>query len=163
MKHRICIMTTLLLAAAFAGAQETPAWHSYPWSLGGGTEINQGAKQGWAQGYAVTLDRRFISDRLAMGLRGSANSDYRTVSNFGGGLSLRLYPFKLGPGGAFAQFGFGLGSWQEDDRTELTAIMDWSAGFRYFFLKGFYAEAYVRSGFPSQWAFGLLGGHSFTF
>jgi hypothetical protein len=163
MKHGF-IITGLLLAATWAvNAQEVPAWHNYPWSLGGGVEANQGSKLGWAQGYVIALDRRFFSNRLTIGLRGSMDSDYRTVSNFGGLFTLRAYPFKLGPGGAFAQFGFGLGSWQEDDRTKLTAMMDWSVGFRYFFLRGFYAEAYIRSGFPSQWAFGALAGHSFTF
>jgi hypothetical protein len=153
------------LPALSAGAQEAeaPAWQNYPWALGGGTEINQGSKTGWAQGFAFTADRVLFDRRFAAGLRGSMDSDYRTISNFSGALSLRLYPFRFGPGGAFAQFGFGLGSWQEDDRRVITGTVDWTAGFRYFFLEGFYAEAYVRSGFPSQWAFGIIGGHSFTF
>jgi hypothetical protein len=153
----------LFLAAASAGAQETPAWHSYPWTLGGGTELNQGSKFGLAQGFSLAVDRVFFNRRFAVGLRASMDNDYRTVSNFSGALSLRLYPFTLGPGGAFAQFSFGLGSWQEDGRSALTPVMDFSAGFRYFFRGGFYAEAYLGSGFPAQWAAGLLAGHSFTF
>jgi hypothetical protein len=169
------IMGALSLAAPPAKAQEpphgaqtaagtqSPAWHDYPWSIGGGTEANQGSKEGWAQGYLVILDRSLFDRRFIIGLRGFMDSDYRTVSNFGGTLCLRLYPFMIGPSGAFAQIGFGLGSWQEDERRRFTGIVDWAAGFRYFFLGGFYAEAYIRSGFPSQWALGLMAGHSFTF
>jgi hypothetical protein len=161
-KH-LALTAALFLAAVAAGAQEAPAWHSFPWALGGGTELNQGAKEGWAQSYAVVLDRVLFDRRFAVGLRGSLNSDYRTVSGFDGSLTLRLYPYPFGPGGAFAQLGFGVGSWQEDERQKFTGILDWAAGFRYFFLGGFYAEAYIRSGFPFQWALGILAGHSFTF
>jgi hypothetical protein len=159
----------LSLSAQDAQAQDAsadaqaPAWHSYPWALGGGTELNQGSKNGWAQGYAIAIDRTLFDRRFVIGLRGSIDSDYLSVSNFAGSLCLRLYPFTFGPGGAFAQFGFGLGSWQEDDNRSLTGVVDWAAGFRYFFLGGYYAEAYIRSGFPSQWALGLMAGHSFTF
>jgi hypothetical protein len=163
MKQRLFFTALIFLATLSAGAQDGPGWHSYPWALGGGTEINQGSKTGWAQGYVLTVDRILFDRRFAIGLRGSMDSDYRTISSFAGALSLRLYPFTLGPGGAFAQFGFGLGSWQEDGHSTLTAILDLTAGFRYFFSGGFYAEAYIRSGFPSQWALGILAGHSFTF
>jgi hypothetical protein len=159
----ILFAAVLFLPALTPGAQEAPPWHAYPWSIGGGTELNQGSKAGWAQGYSVTLDRRFFDRRFVLGLRASMDRDYHTVSTFGGGGFLRLYPFTLGPGGAFAQFAFGLGSWQEDDRSAVTFVTDWAAGFRYCFLGGFYAELYVRSGFPSQWAFGILAGHLFTF
>jgi hypothetical protein len=173
LKHRVFIAALFLAALVSpavppAGAQEqapaeSPAWHSYPWALGGGIETNQGSKSGWAQGYILSLDRILFDRRFAVGLRAFMDSDYRTVSTFGGILSLRVYPFTFGPGGAFAQFGFGAGSWQEDERRELTGLVDWAAGFRYFFLGGYYAEAYVRCGFPAQWAFGLTAGHSFTF
>lgn len=153
----------LFLSITGSWAQEAPAWHHYPWALGGGTELNQGSKSGWAQGYALTVDRVLLDRRFAVGLRAAMDRDYRTVSNFSGALSLRLYPFSFGPGGAFAQFGFGMGSWQEDDRSALSPALDLSAGFRFFFLRGFFAEAYVRSGFPARWAFGVLAGHSFTF
>ena len=164
MNLKICVFfAALFLITLTAGAQEPPAWHAYPWSIGGGTEINQGAKAGWAQGYTLSLDRRFFDRRFVVGIRGSMEQDYHTLSTFSGGGCLRLYPFSLGPGGAFAQFAFGLSSWQEDDRTKLTFVTDWTAGFRYCFLGGFYAEAYVRSGFPPQWAFGVLAGHMFKF
>jgi hypothetical protein len=153
----------LFLAALGAGAEESPAWHRYPWSIGGGGELNQGSKSGWAQGYAVTLDRRLFDRRFALGLRASMDRDYHTISNFGGAAYFRLYPFTFGPGGAFAQVAFGMGAWQEDERRELTLVTDWSVGFQYCFLGGFYAEAYVRAGFPAQWAFGILAGHLFTF
>jgi hypothetical protein len=156
-------ITAFLSTVLAVSAQDVPLWHTHPWSIGGGSEVNQGSKSGWAQGFAVTLDRRLFDRRFAVGLKASMDRDYHTISNFSGSLSLRLYPITIGPGGPFAQFGFGAGSWQEDDRTKLTPVLDWSVGFRYLFLGGFYAEAYVRSGFPSQWAFGLLAGHSFTF
>jgi hypothetical protein len=157
------LITGFLSAVLALYAEDSPVWHTHPWSIGGGTEINQNSKSGWAQGYAVTMDRRFFDRRFAMGLKVSMDRDYRTISNISGAFSLRLYPVPIGPSGAFAQVSFGMGSWQEDDRTEITPIMDWSTGFRYLFLGGFYAEAYIRSGFPAQWAFGLLAGHSFTF
>jgi hypothetical protein len=163
--NRLPFLSAVLFFSAVLAlhAEGPPAWHSYPWAIGGGAEINQSSKTGWAQGFSITMDRVFWNRRFALGLRAGMDNDYRTVSNFSGALSLRIYPFTLGPGGAFAQFSFGAGSWQEDDRSAITPVMDLSAGFRFFFLKGFYAEAAVRHGFPFQWGFALLGGHSLNF
>jgi hypothetical protein len=162
MKQFICVLFVLSFSLP-AAAQEHAPWRSFPWALGGGAEVNQGSKSGWAQGYSLTVDRVLFDRRFALGLRASMDSDYRTVSTFSAAFSLRLYPFAVGPGGPFLQFAAGAGSWQEDDRSQLSLLVDWSAGFRLFFLRGFFAEAYLRSGFPSQWAFGFLAGHSFTF
>jgi hypothetical protein len=163
LKPSLCCFLLLLSLSAVTGAQEQDASRDWPWALGGGVEFNQGSKSGWAQGYSVSLDRRLLDKHLSIGLRGSMDNDNRTVSSLGGALFLRLYPWKLGLGGPFAQFGFGFSSWQEDDRQEAAPTLDCAAGFRYFFLKGFYAEAMARSGFPFQWALALSAGHRFSF
>jgi hypothetical protein len=42
-------------------------------------------------------------------------------------------------------------------------MLEYSAGYRQFFLRGFYAEAAIRTGFPFQWGIGLSAGHWFNF
>ena len=120
-------------------------------------------REGWAQGWAVTAARHVLSKYMLVGIRGLMNTDYRGVTEMEAGAFLRAYPFKLGLGGAFAQVGFGISSFSEEDRRRLTLLLDYSVGFRFFFLGGFYTEAYVRSGYPFRFGGGLVVGHRFNF
>jgi hypothetical protein len=147
----------------FAAAQETEEWKQFPYALGAGVEMNMNTREGWGQGFVAAIDRHLFDKHLLVGIRGGMGTDYHGISSTEGGLYVRLYPYKLGLGGAFTQFGWGLTSFQEDNNNPITALFDFSTGFRFFFLKGFYAEAYVRTGYPMQWGFGALGGHRFNF
>jgi hypothetical protein len=157
----------LLVLFGFIGlsvfAQEEKEWERYPYTLGGGLEMNMNSRSGWAQGYSVIMDRHLFDEHFTAGVRGTMNSDYKGITNLEGTLFARLFPFKMGLGGAFVQLGWGITSFTEDELRPLTFTFDFSAGFRYFFLKGFYAEAYIRTGYPVQWAGGILGGHRFSF
>jgi hypothetical protein len=161
--RRFLFVLMILSSLSFSVFAQEQDWERYPYSLGAGLEMNMATREGWAQGYSVIIDRHFFDEHYVMGLRGTMNSDYDSISNLEGSLFARLYPFKLGLGGAFVQLGWGVSSFQEDELKPLVVLFDGAAGFRIFFLEGFYAEAYVRAGYPSQWAFGLLGGHRFSF
>jgi hypothetical protein len=153
------------LGAVSLSAQQQPEeeWQRFPYALGAGMEMNMNTRGGWSQGYMAAIDRHLFDKHLLVGLRGIMNTDYQGISNMEGVLFLRLYPYKLNLGGAFTQLGWGVSSFQEDDNKPLVMLFDFAAGFRFFFLKGFYAEACVRTGFPFQWGLGVLGGHRFSF
>ncbi|MDR1239817.1 MAG: hypothetical protein LBK27_06865 [Treponema sp.] len=159
-----CAATLALLLghAVPAGAQEQD-WQIHPYALGGGIEMNMAAREGWAHGFSVTLDRHVLNRHIAAGVRGAMGSDFAAVSTVDAGLYFRLYPWKLGLGGAFTQLEAGLSVYQEEGRQTYTALMDFAAGFRYFFLGGFYAEAAVRLGHPFIWGVGFTAGHRFSF
>jgi hypothetical protein len=160
---RMVLVLAALIGLGFSVFAQEQEWQRYPYSLGAGLEMNMATREGWAQGYSVILDRHFFDEHFVMGLRGTMNSDYDSISNLEGSLFARLYPYKLGLGGAFVQLGWGASSFQEDELQPLVVLLDGAAGFRFYFLQGFYTEAYVRAGYPTQWAFGLLGGHRFSF
>jgi hypothetical protein len=155
----------LFLALAVPAAAQEPEqdWQRYPYTLGGGVELNMAAREGWAQGFSLTLDRHLLDRRMAAGIRADMGTDYTAISTVDAGLYFRLYPWKLGLGGAFVQMEAGLSRYQEEGRQTYTALMDFAAGFRYFFLNGFYAEAAARVGHPFIWGFGLSAGHRFSF
>jgi hypothetical protein len=90
-------------------------------------------------------------------------SDYNSVLVNEFNLFLRTYFFKLGLGGAFTQVGGGLSAVQEDQLRRQVFRIEYAAGFRFFFLGGFYAETYICSGYPFRWGLGVMGGHRFNF
>jgi hypothetical protein len=163
MKIPLYILPLLMVLSAGSVFAQEEEWRRFPYSLGGGMEMNLNTREGWSQGYMAMIDRHLFDKHLLAGFRGIMNTDYKGVSNTEGALFLRLYPYKLNLGGAFTQIGWGISSFQEDENKPLVMLFDFSAGFRFFFLRGFYAEAYVRTGFPFQLGIGVLGGHRFSF
>jgi hypothetical protein len=162
--RKIILLLLIFVAAFTAYAQEQEQeWERYPYTLGAGIEMNMATREGWGQGYLAVIDRHIFDEHFVAGLRGGMNNDFNGITSLEASLFARLYPFKLGLGGAFVQLGWGISTFQEDELRPLVFLFDASAGFRFFFLGGFYAEASVRSGYPDQWAFGVLGGHRFSF
>jgi hypothetical protein len=155
----LCMAPAWLGTAVFAEEE----WQRFPYTLGGGVETNMNTRGGWGQGYLAVMDRYLFNEHLLAGIRAGMNMDYQGITNMEGALFLRLYPYKLNLGGAFTQLGWGVSSFQEDENKPMVMMFDFAAGFRFFFLKGFYTEAYVRTGFPFLWGIGILGGHRFSF
>jgi hypothetical protein len=147
-------------AAVFAQEEE---WQRFPYALGAGLETNMNTRRGWAQGYAAVLDRHLFDEHFLLGFRGGMNTDYQGISTTEGLLFFRLYPYKPDLGGAFTQLGWGVSSFQEDENKQQVLLFEFSAGFRFFFLGGFYVEPYMRTGFPFQLGAGVLAGHRFSF
>jgi hypothetical protein len=162
MRRIVLILTVLSGIAAFAQEEEQD-WQRYPYTLGAGLEMNMNTRTGWAQGYSAIMDRHLFDRHFAAGIRIGMHNDYNGISSLEGSFFTRLYPYKLGLGGAFVQLGWGVISFQEDELRPMTVLFDFTTGFRFFFLKGFYVEADIRTGYPLQWAFGLSGGHRFSF
>jgi hypothetical protein len=161
------VKTVLFVSALFfAGLTTLTAaeddWETFPYNLGGGLEMNMNTKEGWAQGFTAVVDRH-ITRHLTLGIRGTLTNDYRNISAAEGGLFARLYVWKPNAGGAFTQIGGGFGSFQEEDRRRIAFVLSYGAGYRFYFLKGFYAETYVQAGYPFRWGIGLTAGHWFNF
>jgi hypothetical protein len=161
------VLSFLILFALMAGmgapsAAAEEEWRDFPYALGGGAEMNMNTKEQWAQGFVITVDR-YVNQYLALGIRGATTNDYKGITDFDASLWARLYFFRFGHGGAFTQMGGGFSSYQEEDRRNSAFFIDYGAGFRWFFLKGFYVEPYVQAGYPFQWAVGVIAGHWFNF
>ena len=113
-------------------------------------------------GFSAVFDRHIVN-HLVVGLRGAMSNNQTGITNTEGGLFVRAYPIKVGLGGAFVQAGGGVTFFQEEELRKPAMFLDYSAGYRFFFLGGFYAEAHIRTGYPFQWAIGALAGHRFNF
>jgi hypothetical protein len=126
-------------------------------------ESNLNTREGFALNYGISADRVVLSEYLLAGLRGAMSTDFQGVSGTEAALYLRLYVFKPDAGGAFAQFGWGFASFREDEVQRQRMLVDAVLGYRWFFFKGFYAEPYVRVGFPLRFGMGIAAGHWFDF
>jgi hypothetical protein len=162
--YRVCVFLPLFFFPGFliAGAQEKNE-RVYPYSLGAGTEANLNTREGFALGYGAAMDRYVGSEYVLAGLRGAMNTDFQGVSEMEAAVYLRLYVFKPDAGGVFTQLGWGFTSFREDENQRTNMLLDFSLGYRLYFLKGFYVEPYFRTGFPVRIGIGLMAGHWFDF
>jgi hypothetical protein len=151
-----------VLVSPFIGAQEK-AERVFPYTLGGVAETNLNTREGFALGYGVALDRYLGSEYVLAGIRGAMGTDFKGVSETEAALYLRLYVFKPDAGGVFTQLSWGFSSFQEDENDQQNMLLDFSIGYRLFFLSGFYVEPYFRTGFPMRIGLGIMAGHWFDF
>jgi hypothetical protein len=161
----LLFFTALVISAVFcvsAAAADSDDWRTFPYNLGGGIDVNMNTREKWAQGFSVMMDRH-INRYLVVGLRGILTNDYHGITVVDAGLLTRLYVFKLDSGGAFTQLGGGISFFQEEERRKTAFMLNYGAGYRWYFLKGFYAEGSVQAGYPFQWGISLTAGHWFNF
>jgi hypothetical protein len=151
-----------IFAASFISAQENEE-RVYPYSLGAGVETNLNTREGFALGYGAAVDRYVGSEYVLAGIRGAMSTDFNGVAETEAGLYLRLYLVKPNAGGLFTQLGWGFASFREDENQHQNMLLDFTLGYRLYFLKGFYVEPYFRTGFPFRAAAGLMAGHWFDF
>jgi hypothetical protein len=150
------------LAIPFAGAQENDE-RVFPYTLGAGIEGNLNTREGFALGYGIALDRHVGSEYILAGLRGAMGNDFNGVTETEASLYLRLYLFKPDAGGVFTQLGWGFTSFREDETHRQDMLLDFTLGYRLYFLNGFYVEPYFRTGFPLRAGMGVMAGHWFDF
>jgi hypothetical protein len=144
------------------GAQEKSR-EQFPYTLGGGIEYGLNTRENFALGYTAALDRFFFTPIFSAGIRGTMYDDFKSVTSSEAELTMRLSLFKIGPGEIYTQLGWGWAFYREDERQMNTYIMDASLGYRFFFLGGFYAEPFIRGGYPFELSVGILAGHWFSF
>ena len=183
----ICVLLVLWIPLF---AQESPAlpvpaqetqdgvfkiYKEMPWSLGANFEFNQNTRKNSASGYGISIDRYVGTPLIAMGLRGNMHTDNQTVTATEVLFNVRAYIPIVNSASintsAFAQLGFGGSFYSEEGRERDTYTMDVLAGCRIFFnrgfalgfLRGFYVEPYIRTGFPVLFSMGLAAGHWFNF
>jgi hypothetical protein len=132
--------------------------------MGAGAEMNLNTRNGPALGYGAAVDRTIGSSGLiAAGLRAALETDFSGVSGTEANLYFRLYLYKRDFGGLYTQLGWGYSAYREDLINAQTMLLDFTAGYRVFFLGGFYVEPYFRTGFPFRLGVGLMAGHWFDF
>jgi hypothetical protein len=90
-------------------------------------------------------------------------NDYKSISSSEFEATARLNLVHLWLGDFFMQLGAGWAFYREDEREINTYTMDAVAGYRFFFLNGFYAEPFVRMGYPFEVNMGIMAGHWFSF
>ena len=160
-------MTALLPLAAQQGGQVLPPDIQWPYTLGGGAEININTRAGAAMGYGASVDRIFAyhgdTGIFLVGAKGSMETDFNGISGTEADIYIRLNLFRLGPGSFFTQLTWGYATYREVDMAPQTMLADITVGYRVFFLKGFYVEPYFRAGFPFLIGGGLMAGHRFSF
>ncbi|MDR2019223.1 MAG: hypothetical protein LBQ14_00480 [Treponema sp.] len=165
-KKIFALGTAVLLAlTVFAGAAaaqvkaEKKGNRSYFYA-GGGIELSQNSLLYYAMSEvaSITYD---VNDLMAVGFKVTMSE------NFGGtvvaepGLYYRLYVAKFLWGRVFAQFDLGASYIMDDEDMYPEPLMGVSAGVRFPFLGMFYAEPYLRFGYPYMWGLGVTGGIRF--
>ena len=156
----------LLMPLPYLSSQEMTGDQQFPYTLGAGAELNQNTRKGFAFSYGAAVDRIIAymngDGVLLAGVRGFMITDFTSIKATEADVYIRLNTFKLGPGKFFGQLSWGYAGYQEESIDAQTMLMDFTLGYRAF-LGGFYAEPYLRCGFPFRMAFGLLAGHRFSF
>ena len=170
----------IILSAGFLFAQETDLpidlpvndgsarnTETFPYSLGLGAELAANTREKVAIGYSATFDRYLNNPIVAVGVKGTLYNDFNSITSTEIEVYPRLYFADLGYGAFFGQLGFGAAFYHEEDRQRVTYIMDFVLGYRFYiqksFLRGFYVEPFVRSGYPFKWSAGLFAGHWLNF
>jgi|GEM_PF-1382558 len=162
-----CLLFLFAFGFSSLTAEEVSNDRAYPYSLGGGVEMNLNTREGAAMGYGAALDRYFIyaEDKglLRAGVRFAMQSDFDGISATEGDIFVRYNLLRLGPGDIFTQLSWGFSSYREDEIMANTMLTGFSAGYRFYFLGGFYVEPYIRTGFPFLFGTGVMAGHWFSF
>ena len=166
-KTALFFLLFFLLSVLPLAARDADSDRTFPYSLGVGIESNLNTREGAAMGYGAVLDRYFIysGDRgiLRAGLKFAMQTDFAGITGTEASLFARLNLVRLGPGDIFTQIGFGFGSYREDEITANTMLSEFTVGYRFYFLGGFYVEPYLRTGFPFLLGGGVMAGHWFSF
>jgi outer membrane protein OmpA-like peptidoglycan-associated protein len=132
--------------------------HSF--SLGLFPEANANTRRGYGLAGGLAADYG-ITGRIAAGLKADFGSDFYDVSSFEAQAFGRYYFFDAPPSfSLFAQAGAGLVMLFEGDRMVPSVLGDGALGVR-FPVKNFYAEPYIRFGWPAGFGFGLAAGYRF--
>ena len=146
----------LFFAAASVNAQEKGAI-----SAGLLMEANANTRHGYGLAGGLIGDYG-ITGRIAAGLKADVGSDFYDVSSLEFLAFGRYYflQFKT-PAPVFAQLGAGMITLFEEDRRVSSVLADGSVGIRFPFNK-FYAEPYIRFGWPHGFGFGIAAGYRFS-
>jgi hypothetical protein len=128
-------------------------------SLGGLVEANANTRHGFAAAGGVLFDYGF-TDSFAAGLKLDYGSDFHDVSSMEALAFARYYFFRYSPFNFFFQGGAGYIGLFEGDRMVSTVLADGGLGFR-IPIHRFFAEQYIRFGWPTGFGFGLALGYRF--
>jgi len=145
-------------------------WKDMPWSLGANYEMGMNTRnpsENFASSFGVSVDRYLGTPLAALGILVNMHNNAADVTATEMLLNFRINAPLSGSISLFTQFGFGAFLYREEDRERDTYTMNFLAGCRIYFmngfLKGFYLEPYVRTGYPFLFSGGIAAGHWFNF
>ena len=142
-------------------------WKKFPYALGAGAEFGLNSRDKFSLGYSAIIDRFLYNPHTALVLRGTMYDDFDTITITEAEIALRLYILEKWSGVFYTQLGFGAAFYREEERQVNTYIMNFVAGYRFYFqngiLNGFYIEPAVRVGYPFEWGICIFAGHWFSF
>jgi hypothetical protein len=124
-------------------------------------EINGNTRRGYSAAAGLMADYNF-TDNWAAGIRTDYGNDFDKITSFEVLAFGRYYFLDTPlPVPLFAQAGAGLSRLSEkENKTVYTILGDGALGAR-FLVQGFYAEPYIRLGWPAGLGFGFALGYSF--
>jgi outer membrane protein OmpA-like peptidoglycan-associated protein len=155
-KSIICFAWALLLGSAPLFGQNKGTL-----SLGILAEANANTRHGYGLAGGITGHYSF-TDHIAAGLKADYGTDFYDVSS-AEGLAFLRYFFNLPIGfSIFIQAGGGAIALFEEDRMVISGLGDGAVGVR-FPMKNFYAEQYIRGGWPTGFGFGIVIGYRFGY
>ena len=159
-----CFLFFLVLGLSSLAAQDD---RTFPWSLGAGLEVNLNTREGMAMGYGAGLDRYFFYDGdrgvFRAGVKAVMHTDFDSITGMEADLYARVNILRIWRGDIFTQLSWGVATFREDALTANTMLMDFTAGYRFTLVRGFYLEPYVRTGFPFLFGGGITAGHRLAF
>ena len=126
--------------------------------IGLGGEMNLNTRRGFSAGPCISGGFEF-REHFALGLKANYSTNFDTVNTLESSLLFRYYmPLNDVFSGVFAELNAGLTAFFEYGDMYVAPLAALGAGWRFKFLKRWYAEAMLRGGIPFTWGFGVSAG-----
>jgi hypothetical protein len=156
----VFLALTVFAGAAAAQVETEKKGNRSYFYAGGGIELSQNSLRYYAMSEvaSITYD---INDLMAVGFKVTMSENFGKTIVAEPGLYYRLYVAKFLWGRVFAQLDLGASYIVDDKKLYPEPLMGVSAGVRFPFLGKFYAEPYLRFGYPYMWGLGVTGGIRF--
>jgi hypothetical protein len=151
---------TVFAGAAVAQVENESKGNRGYFYAGGGIELSQNSLRYYAMSEvaSITYD---INDLMALGFKITMSENFGKTIVAEPGFYYRLYVAKFLWGRVFAQLDVGASFIVDDKVLYPEPLMGVTAGVRFPFLGKFYAEPFVRYGYPYMWGIGATGGIRF--
>jgi hypothetical protein len=161
---RVAALAVMLAVVVWTGLaaeeQEPPKLVRGDFYAGGGLELSMNSLRYYAisEVAALTYD---MNDYMAWGFRLTISENLRSTAVYEPEIYFRVYLLKFWWGDVWTQWDIG-GSFIVDEKTLYPELlMGVVSGVRIPFMGKFYAEPFVRFGYPYMWGIGATGGIRF--
>jgi hypothetical protein len=156
----VFLALTVFAGVAAAQIEDEKVGNRSYFYAGGGIELSQNSLRYYAMSEvaSITYD---INNLMAVGFKVVMSENFGKTIVAEPELYYRVYVAKFLWGRVFAQLDLGASYIIDDKDLYPEPLMGVSAGVRFPFLGRFYAEPYLRFGYPFMWGLGATGGIRF--